>query len=370
LVVWEDWNDRDGDHAAVFAQRFDAAASPAGTEFQVNNITTGSQYLPRIETDSAGDFVVAWSSVYGLDPHPAFRKLDASGAFLGSEVAIAAPAPVLLDIATSDAGELAFAVNDLVHRYDASGATIGTPIKLTNGPFPFYDQVAYDTDGDLIRAWKLLWQPGFTSDLSATLTAETCIDDVADSDGDGIGNRCDACSGGSEPLGDSRLTLKAVNTNQIFHDDRIQLSGKFVLPVSTAFADIDPRVDPVRIRVESAAGLPVLDATLTTATFGGAGTAGWTVNNPGTQWKFRDKTTSPVENIVSMGIKDENRKAPGQVAIKLQGRYGLYFVDDDDLPLHASVLLGDASAGLCTETEFVLSDCSFQALGTTGSCKH
>jgi hypothetical protein len=47
----------------------------------------------------------------------------------------------------------------------------------------------------------------------------------------------------------------------------------------------------------------------------------------------------------------------------------LYFVDDADVPLRVSLLVADAAAGDCTETDFIASECRFQALATTVSCK-
>jgi hypothetical protein len=61
VVAWSG----DGDDASaggVFAQRFGAEGTPRGAEFRVNTYTTGSQFLPRVAADAAGNFVVAWSS--------------------------------------------------------------------------------------------------------------------------------------------------------------------------------------------------------------------------------------------------------------------------------------------------------------------
>ncbi|MGH9465567.1 MAG: hypothetical protein ACRD0X_07955, partial [Thermoanaerobaculia bacterium] len=50
-------------YAAIFAQRYDSAGTPAGGEFQVNE-TGGGQYDPAVAADAAGNFVVVWSSYY------------------------------------------------------------------------------------------------------------------------------------------------------------------------------------------------------------------------------------------------------------------------------------------------------------------
>src|SRR5262249_13096433 len=46
----------------IYAQRYDAAGTAQGTEFRVNDFTTGSQFFPRVAADADGDFVVTWTS--------------------------------------------------------------------------------------------------------------------------------------------------------------------------------------------------------------------------------------------------------------------------------------------------------------------
>ncbi|MEM6797421.1 MAG: hypothetical protein AAF725_25855, partial [Acidobacteriota bacterium] len=60
----------DGD--VVLARRFDEAASPLGTDFQVNSYTTGSQDLFEIQHLPGGGFLVVWGEE--IDP-----VLDANG---------------------------------------------------------------------------------------------------------------------------------------------------------------------------------------------------------------------------------------------------------------------------------------------------
>ena len=61
VVVWSSVG-QDGDAGGVFGRRFDAQASPAGPEFQVNQYTTGSQQGAQVASALDGDFVVAWTS--------------------------------------------------------------------------------------------------------------------------------------------------------------------------------------------------------------------------------------------------------------------------------------------------------------------
>jgi hypothetical protein len=52
----------DTDFLSVQARRFDGAGAPLGDRFQVNTYTTDGQYSPSIATDATGAFVVAWTS--------------------------------------------------------------------------------------------------------------------------------------------------------------------------------------------------------------------------------------------------------------------------------------------------------------------
>jgi len=85
VVAWTGYN-QDGDSGGIFARRFDASGSPLGGDFQVNTTTTSLQFEPAIASDSAGNFVVAWSSVAPDEHTDVFaRRYDSTGAPLGGE---------------------------------------------------------------------------------------------------------------------------------------------------------------------------------------------------------------------------------------------------------------------------------------------
>ena len=60
VVVWNSYNET-GDNG-IYGQRFTAAGTPRGAEFQVNTFTTDAQSTPAAAMDADGDFVVAWQS--------------------------------------------------------------------------------------------------------------------------------------------------------------------------------------------------------------------------------------------------------------------------------------------------------------------
>ena len=53
---------QDGSSSGIFGQRYGASGAPLGPEFRVNTYTTHAQYVPAVAGDSAGDFVVVWTS--------------------------------------------------------------------------------------------------------------------------------------------------------------------------------------------------------------------------------------------------------------------------------------------------------------------
>ena len=71
VVVWYSVGSDGTDTSlgSIQARRFEADATPKGTEFQVNTYTTDSQEWPALAVGPQGDFVVVWESIgsYGTD---------------------------------------------------------------------------------------------------------------------------------------------------------------------------------------------------------------------------------------------------------------------------------------------------------------
>ena len=79
VIVWES-NGQDGSGWGIFGRRFDAAGTPLGGEFQVNTYTTGDQLYPIVSTNASGSFVVTWQSPQdGSGTSVVARRYDASG---------------------------------------------------------------------------------------------------------------------------------------------------------------------------------------------------------------------------------------------------------------------------------------------------
>jgi PhoPQ-activated pathogenicity-related protein/Ca2+-binding RTX toxin-like protein len=61
VVAWQSQN-RDGDLDAILAKRYSSGGTAVAPEFTVNTVTAGSQTNPAVMIDSQGDFAVAWQS--------------------------------------------------------------------------------------------------------------------------------------------------------------------------------------------------------------------------------------------------------------------------------------------------------------------
>ena len=61
VVVWTS-SSQDGSSNGIFGQRYDASGAPLGPEFRVNTYTPLSQSNPDIAADASGNFVVVWQS--------------------------------------------------------------------------------------------------------------------------------------------------------------------------------------------------------------------------------------------------------------------------------------------------------------------
>ena len=85
IVAWPGTGDGSG--SSILARRYDSSGTAAGSPFQVNTYTTSNQYGPGLATDSAGNFVVTWSS-YTQDGDRggvSGQRFDSNGRRVGGE---------------------------------------------------------------------------------------------------------------------------------------------------------------------------------------------------------------------------------------------------------------------------------------------
>ncbi len=121
VVTWMS-DGQDGDQSGIFGQRYEASGALFGSEFQVNNFTTGTQYYPAIAPLNDGGFVVTWMS-------------DGQ---VGSQFSIFA------------------------QRYDNAGAIVGSEFQVNNytANFQLDPVVAPLNDGGFVIAWDSFLQDG------------------------------------------------------------------------------------------------------------------------------------------------------------------------------------------------------------------
>ncbi len=134
VVTWESAGSSAGDtdSYSLQGQRFSAAGTPQGPQFQINSYTTGVQRSSAIASDADGNFVVVWES-YGSDGGDTSswsvqgQRFSAAGGAQGAQ----------------------FQVNTFTTAYQASPA------------------IASQGDGEFVVVWRSLGSTGGDSSLQS-----------------------------------------------------------------------------------------------------------------------------------------------------------------------------------------------------------
>ena len=133
VVVWTS-RGQDGSGDGIFGRRFDRAGNPQGDEFQINAYTTGDQTAPDVAMDDAGNFVVMWHEDGTSESGIAARRFDRSGNPLEAEFPVTLHGGGVPRVAMNRAGD--FVVVWSSHRQSDEGNGIlgrrydsaGTPV--------------------------------------------------------------------------------------------------------------------------------------------------------------------------------------------------------------------------------------------------
>jgi hypothetical protein len=181
VVVWGSVF-QDGSGNGVFGQRFDATATPAGSEFLVNTLTEDNQLNPKVAMDDDGDFVVAWHGNSSYGTYGVFaQRFGSSGSPLGSEFRVNTYTPQIQyhpSVALDADGDFVIvwaSYQDTLgppsgfgvfgQRFASSGAALGTEFQVnvykTNQQTR--PSVAADADGDFVVTWRSVTQDGQAS---------------------------------------------------------------------------------------------------------------------------------------------------------------------------------------------------------------
>ncbi len=89
VAVWRS-NGQDGSGTGVFGRTFDGALQPTAGEFLVNTTTASFQDKPDVGADERGNFVMVWQSgtSYGRADRVMGQRFDAAGSTVGGEFQI------------------------------------------------------------------------------------------------------------------------------------------------------------------------------------------------------------------------------------------------------------------------------------------
>jgi hypothetical protein len=175
VVVWESYA-QDGRGTGIFGQRFASSGAPLGPEFRVNTFTPSYQRFPSVASGPSGNFVVVWASYpqdgsgFGIFA----QRYDGAGAPLGSEFRVntyATGYQVVSSLVSDSSGNFVVvwdsdsqdgsAEGVYGQRYDSSGAPLGPEFRVntyttSNQVLP----VASDSSGNFVVVWQSYGQDG------------------------------------------------------------------------------------------------------------------------------------------------------------------------------------------------------------------
>jgi hypothetical protein len=167
VVVW-DGDSQDGSGRGIFGRRYASDGTPAGSEFQVNAYTSGSQRSAAVAVTAAGDFVVAWYGPGADDDYGVFaRRFDSSGTASGTECRVNEATTgnqryPRMAITSDDEFLVVFEGDDgagtgvLGRRLDSTGAPVGTEFQINTvtSSTQFLPVVAASPLGPVMAVWS------------------------------------------------------------------------------------------------------------------------------------------------------------------------------------------------------------------------
>ncbi|MEM1183214.1 MAG: SdrD B-like domain-containing protein, partial [Acidobacteriota bacterium] len=180
VVTWRSYGSDNGDNSlnSVQAQRFASDGAPVAGQFRVNTVTLNSQTDPAVAVATAGDFFIAWESLFSPD--------DADGSSVKAQafaVSAAIGDRVFLDVdadgrqSISDLG----AAGVTVHLRDGLGDLVSTTATDADGAFLFQPKIGL---GGAADEFFLDVEPGPGQTFTIPGVGD---DDTIDSDVDSLG---------------------------------------------------------------------------------------------------------------------------------------------------------------------------------------
>jgi len=171
VMGWQSGGTQDGDNYGIYAQRYNNAGAAVGGEFRVNTYTTGAQIGPVAAMDRDGDFIVGWQSrgQDGDDFGIYAQRYNAAGTPQGAEfqvstyttstqggTAVGMDADGDFVVSWGSFGQDGDGYGVYAQRYNAAGVARGGEQHVSTyttsqqvGP-----AIALDADGDFVVAWR------------------------------------------------------------------------------------------------------------------------------------------------------------------------------------------------------------------------
>jgi hypothetical protein len=206
---------------------------------------------------------------------------------------------------------------------------------------------------DLCDASGMCTHPAAPSGVACVADGDPCTSDVcdaagacqhpvtADSDGDGLCDLVDPCTGPAAFAKPSARLRGFVTPGQ---GDRLLVRGTIELPAAPN-PPLDPATKGLRLVLASADRSVFTDVVVPPG-------AGWTTNAAGTTFKFRAGAgTFALVDKVSLALRSSR---PGQVKVMIAGSHGAFPLAPLTLPLIVTVVLDSpqAATGECGEVVF------------------
>ncbi|MFO1432156.1 MAG: hypothetical protein U1F76_18760 [Candidatus Competibacteraceae bacterium] len=183
VVAWQSaW--QDGSHYGIYAQRYSTAGVPQGPEFRVNTYTIDDQLDAAVAMDTAGDFVITWTSLeHDGDGEGVYaQRYNAAGVPQGPEFQVNTytidaqlDAAVAMD-ATGDFvvvwesdGQDGDREGIYAQRYNAVGVPQGPEFRVNTYTTSYQRSpvVAMDATGNFVVIWESDGQDGSDSGIYA-----------------------------------------------------------------------------------------------------------------------------------------------------------------------------------------------------------
>lgn len=177
VVVWRS-NNQDGSQGGVYFQRYNSAGVAQGAETLANTTTSSDQHEPTVSMDSAGNFVIAWSSKGqdGSQDGVYAQRFSAAGAKVGGEFLVNTETSrdqKEAAVEMNGAGEFVIAWSSsgnsdgsqdgvFMQRYDAAGATVGGEVQVNTTTLKNQERpdVAISPTGETVVVWQSKNQDG------------------------------------------------------------------------------------------------------------------------------------------------------------------------------------------------------------------